>query len=63
MPSSEECIEARNEVRQWAIEQLIKEGHLKRSAEEIVKHMNYEQQIEKAELIHGAIYRGPYSPF
>lgn len=58
MPSSEECIEARNEVRQWAIEQLIKEGHLKRSAEEIVKHMNYEQQIEKA-----AIYRGPYSPF
>lgn len=64
MPSSEDCIDARNQIRDWAVEQLVKEGHARHSALEIVKHMCYENQIEKAEKYLGRpIYRGPYSPY
>jgi hypothetical protein len=55
MPSSEECIEARNQVKEWAVQQLVNEGHLLYSAQEIVKYMNYESQIEKAEELRGPI--------
>ena len=63
MPSSEECWEAQAQVRQWAIEALMKEGHARMSAELIVKLMPYEEQIQWAEKVHGKIYRGPYSPY
>lgn len=63
MPSSEDCIDARNQVKEWAIQALVKEGHALHSAKEIVKYMSYEMQIEKAEQIRGKIYRGPYSPY
>jgi hypothetical protein len=63
MPSSEECIEARNQVREWAIEQLVSEGHSFRSAQMIVKYMNYEEQLKTAEKVRGKIYTGPYSPY
>ncbi len=64
MPSTEECIKAQAQVKEWAIQQLIKEGHNRFSAEEIVKHMDYNKQISKAEnLLGNSIYRGPYSPY
>lgn len=58
MPSSEDCLEARQQVWEWAVEQLVLEGHPKHSAEEIVKHMSYESRVEKAEKLRGPIYRG-----
>lgn len=63
MPSSEECFEAQAEVRKWAVEALVKEGHPKQSAEMIVSRMDYAEQVEWAEKVHGKIYRGPYSPY
>jgi hypothetical protein len=64
MPSSEECIEARRQVSEWAEDQLVKEGHPRNSAKAIVSYMDYESQIEKAEEFLGhKIYRGAYSPF
>lgn len=59
MPSSEEMIEARADVRRRAIEKLVAQGHARFSAEEIVKHMSYEKQ---AELI-GQKIGEPYSPY
>jgi hypothetical protein len=63
MPSSEDCIEAQNNVKQWAKEALIKEGHAPHSAEAIVSRMCYDEQVKHAEKIQGPIYRGPYSPY
>lgn len=63
MPSSEDCIEAHSQVKEWAVEQMVKEGHSRFSAEEIVKRMSYDEQVNKAEKVHGPIYRGPYSPY
>jgi hypothetical protein len=63
MPSSEEIIDAQNEIKQLAIQALVNEGHPRRSAEVIVQYMQYDQQISYAEKIKGPIYRGPYSPY
>jgi hypothetical protein len=63
MPSSEECIEAQANVKKWAIEALVKEGHPEHSAQMIVDRMSYDEQVELAEKIHGKIYRGAYSPY
>ncbi len=64
MPSSEECINARLEVKNNAIKALIKYGkHQPHSAKMIADRMNYDEQIEWAEKIMGKIYRGPYSPY
>ena len=63
MPSSEDVIEAQNQVRMAAVQALEKEGHPKHSAEVIVQHMSYDEQVKKAEKVLGPIYRGPYSPY
>lgn len=63
MPSSEDVALAQNQVKNWARQQLAKEGHSQKSVEEILKYMPYLEQIKKAELINGPIYRGPYSPY
>lgn len=63
MPSSEECFEAQAQVKNWAVEALIREGHPKQSAEMITSRMSYDEQVEWAEKVHGKIYRGPYSPY
>ena len=63
MPSSEDCIDARNRVKEWAVQALIKEGHPERSAEMIVERMPYDEQVRYAEKVNGPIYRGPYSPY
>jgi hypothetical protein len=64
MPSSEDMIEARNEVRQNAIQQLVREGHAEHSAIEIAKRMSYDEAIQYAQKYTGKpIYRGPYSPY
>ena len=63
MPSSEDCISAQAQVREWAKQALIKEGHSAFSANAIVQHMSYEAQIAKAEEIVGPLYRGPYSAY
>ena len=51
MPSSEDCINAQNEIRELAIQQLVKEGHPQKSAEMIVKNMRYDEQIRLAEKL------------
>ncbi len=64
MPSSEDIIQAQNEVRQLAEKQLIEEGHPPQSAKEIVSRMSQDEQIEKAEKQLGyKIYRGAYGCF
>ena len=63
MPSSEEIYEAKAQVREWAIEALMKDGHPRKSAEMIADRMNYDERIKYAEKVHGPIYRGAYSPF
>ena len=64
MPSSEECYEAQSSVKKWAKQALIlMGGHHEDSAEMIVNRMNYNEQIEWAEKVHGPIYRGAYSPY
>ena len=64
MPSSDECHEAAEQVRQWAIKSLFSRGHTKHSAKAIVHYMSYEERVKEAENYLGRpIYRGPYSPF
>ncbi len=63
MPSSEDCISAQQQVREWAIAAMIEEGHLPHSAKAIVERMSYDEQVEKAEKVAGPIYRGAYSPY
>lgn len=63
MPSSEDCINARNEISQLAIQAVMMAGHDEHSAKEIVARMDYDEQVQWAEKITGPIYRGPYSPY
>lgn len=64
MPSSEEIIEGQIQVRKWAIQQLVKEGHTQLSAETIALYMGKDVLLEKAEKWLGRkIYTGPYSSF
>lgn len=64
MPSAEECAQARNNVHEWALKQLVKQGHPQKSAKMIVAHMPYDEQIKLAEQWRGeSIYLGPYSPY
>jgi hypothetical protein len=64
MPSSEDMIEAQIQVRKWAIQQLVKEGHTQLSAETIAFHMCKDVLLAKAEKWLGRqIYTGPYSSF
>lgn len=59
MPSSEDVIAAQADVRQRCIAAFVQEGHPQRSAEEIVRHMSYEQQCDKIGQRRGE----PYSPY
>lgn len=59
MPSIEECIAAQADVRKRCIEAFVREGHPQRSAEEIVRHMDYRDQCEKI----GQRFAGSYSPY
>lgn len=59
MPSSEECIDARNDVRRRCIKKLVDEGHPLKSAEEIVRFMSYEEQAAKI----GQRIGEPYSAY
>ena len=63
MPSSEECLEAQQQIKSWAVAQLVKEGHAEKSALEIVRWMPHDEQIKLAEKIIGPICRGAYSPY
>jgi hypothetical protein len=63
MPSSDEICEARTQVKQWAIEALINEGHPEHSAKAMVEIMNYDQRLAYAEKVCGSIYKGAYSPY
>lgn len=63
MPSSEECCDAKNDIKKWAIDVMVRRGHALRSAEMIIERMAYDEQVKLAEEIHGPIYRGPYSPY
>lgn len=63
MPSSDECLEAKANVKQWAKTVLIRKGHTEISTNEILKWMPYDEQVKLAEEIQGPIYRGPYSPY
>lgn len=63
MPSTNEVLQARAQVKEWAVEQLIKENHPVHSAQAIVARMSYEEQLEYAQKLQGPIYTGPYSPY
>ncbi len=59
MPSFEDCIAAQADVRDRCVKALIAEGHPARSAEEIVRHMSYQEQADKI----GQRTGEPYSPY
>lgn len=59
MPSTEDCLSAQAEVRRRCIMAFVSEGHPIRSAEEIVKHMSYQEQADKI----GQRTGEPYSPY
>ena len=59
MPSSEECFAAQADVKERCIQRFQDEGHPRRSAEEIVRHMSYREQAEKI----GQKVGEPYSPY
>jgi hypothetical protein len=49
-------LEARADVKKRCIDAFMLEGHPRRSANEIVKHMSYIQQCEKIGQRHGHLY-------
>lgn len=63
MPSSEDMLDAQFQVSEWAVQQMIKEGHAEHSARAIVQRMGYNERMEYAQKLRGPIYRGPYSPY
>ncbi len=64
MPSSDECIEASIQLKEWAKNSLVQKGWPEHYAAVCVALMSREERIEEAEKYLGRkIYTGPYSPY